>query len=203
LREVPELRCQRSPSLRLEVPGPGYLACDLSPAGVGEVRSGSLRGTCYAGALDRSSPLEPPWPRLRSASTSRRSAPPTRSTGKPNSTPTRRTTPRVSAKPCGLGVSRHASPDAGSTPASNWAGIGGRSSARSPGCSAFVALACVTSGGPTCCRRCCTWPAPCSASASSARWADEEDAERAGDIGANRHRVLGRLVADGGLAFAR
>ena len=58
----------------------------------------------------------------------------------------------------------------GSTPPSGWDDIAGWWSARFPGCSATADSGCVTSGGRISCRGCSTWPAPCFAFASSARW---------------------------------
>ncbi len=78
---------------------------------------------------------------------------------RPNSTPTRPTTPRPCGEPCVPAASSRGLLVAASTPASGWAGTGGSSSARSPGCSAAAASACATSGGPTCSGACSTWPA--------------------------------------------
>jgi transposase len=79
---------------------------------------------------------------------------------RPNSTPTRPTIPRISAVPSMLEASRRELLGGALTPRSGLAAIAGWWSARSPGCSAVAVLASATSGGPTCSKGSCTWPAP-------------------------------------------
>src|SRR5215217_5842236 len=67
-----------------------------------------------------------------------------------NCTPTRPTTPPSSGVPCAPAVSRRGLRAGGWSPASDWDGIAGSSSARSLGCSAAAASASATSAVPTC-----------------------------------------------------
>jgi transposase len=90
-----------------------------------------------------------------------------RASDRPNSTPTRPTTPHTCGVRCALAALPHASPGEASTPASGSDDTAGWWSARFRGCSAVAASVSATSGGPTCLRDSCTWPAPWSASASS------------------------------------
>jgi transposase len=79
---------------------------------------------------------------------------------RPSCTATRRTTRRACGAPCGPVASPRGSPDAGSTPPSGSASIGGWWSDRSRGCSAVAAWASATSGERTWSRAGCSWPAP-------------------------------------------
>jgi transposase len=92
-----------------------------------------------------------------------------RANDRPNSTPTRPTTPRTCGVRCALAALPHESPGEASTPASGWAAIDGWWSACSRGCSAVAASVSATNDGPTCSRGCCTWPVPCSVSGTSPR----------------------------------
>ena len=65
---------------------------------------------------------------------------------------------RAKAVPCALVASPLGLPVAASTPVSDLAGTAEWSSGRSPGCSAFAALASATSGAPTCSTGYRTWP---------------------------------------------
>jgi transposase len=82
-----------------------------------------------------------------------------------SSTPTGPTTLPIFDVPCVPGALRRGLPDVGLTPPSGSGGTAGWWSARSLGCSAFVASASAMSGERMCFRGCCTWPVRWSASA--------------------------------------